>query len=62
MHTLLARSDSLHNIISCLRNCQQKDEVRQVDNSLLKDEQVQVAARTHLSSVLTGKVTPKQFY
>jgi hypothetical protein len=30
--------------------------------SLLKDERVQAAARTHLSSVPTGKVTPKQFH
>jgi hypothetical protein len=30
--------------------------------SLLKDERVQAAARTHLSSVPTGEVTPKQFH
>jgi hypothetical protein len=30
--------------------------------SLLKDERVQAAARTHLLSVPTGEVTPKQFH
>ena len=30
--------------------------------SLLKDEQVQTAARAHLSSVPTGEVTPRQFH
>jgi hypothetical protein len=30
--------------------------------SLLKDERVQAAARTHLSSVPTGEVTPKKFH
>ena len=29
---------------------------------MLKDEQVQTAARAHLSSVPTGKVTPRQFH
>jgi hypothetical protein len=29
---------------------------------LLKDEQVQVAARAHLSTVPMGEVTPKEFH
>jgi hypothetical protein len=31
-------------------------------HSLLKDEQVQVAMRVHLSSVPTDEVTPKKFH
>jgi hypothetical protein len=30
--------------------------------SLVKDEQVQTAARAHLSSVPTGEMTPRQFH
>jgi len=30
--------------------------------SLLKDEQVQMVVKAHLSSVPTGEVTPKQFH
>ena len=29
---------------------------------MLKDEQVQMVARAHLSSVPTGEVTPRQFH
>ncbi len=31
-------------------------------HSLLNDEQIQVAARAHLSSLPTGEVTPRQFH
>ena len=59
--TLPIRFNLLHATISCLNSCQTKNKAV-IGRSLLNNEQIQTAVRTHLLTLVMGEVTPRWFH